>query len=67
MDLKDLPDILTAQMIAKHQHISRRRVYELFQLSPAAGGIPCYSIGISKRVLKSDYADWMITRLKEVK
>jgi hypothetical protein len=63
MDWHDLPDILTAQMIADHQHISRRRVYELLELSPEYGGIPCYSIGASKRVDKADYLLW-IAKLK---
>jgi hypothetical protein len=60
MNLPELPDILTAQMIADHQHISRRRVYELFELAAAAGGIPSYSIGNSKRVMKVDYVNWII-------
>lgn len=52
-------DVLTAEMIAEHQGISRRRVYELFQLSHKHGGIPNYDIGNSKRVLKVDYLQWI--------
>ncbi|EGO65398.1 hypothetical protein ALO_02251 [Acetonema longum DSM 6540] len=43
---EQLPDILTAQHIADYLHISRRRVYELMDLNPGAGGIPNFSIGI---------------------
>jgi hypothetical protein len=60
-------DILTAQMIADHQHISRRRVYELFQLVPEQGGIPCYEIGKSKRVLKADYINWINTMKRKTR
>ena len=48
----ELPDILTAQQIATYLGISRKKVYELFQLKDEAGGIPCFSIGASKRVMK---------------
>ncbi|EIW19963.1 MULTISPECIES: hypothetical protein [Pelosinus] len=58
----DLPDVLTAQHIADYENISRRRVYELFQTSPAHGGIANYDIGTSKRVEKVDYAAWRATQ-----
>lgn len=58
----DLPDVLTAQHIADYEGISRRRVYELFQLKPAYGGIPNYEIGTSKRVEKTDFAEWRQVR-----
>ena len=58
----DLPDVLTAQHIADYEGISRQRVYELFQLSPAHGGVPNYDIGTSKRVEKADYANWRDAR-----
>lgn len=64
MTFDELQDILTAQDIADHQRISRRRVYELFDLSPEHGGIPNYCIGISRRVLKRDYLKWIDARLK---
>ncbi|WP_313635013.1 helix-turn-helix domain-containing protein [Exiguobacterium sp.] len=39
--------------------ISRRRVYELMQLSEEAGGIRCFKIGASKRVDKEDFVKWI--------
>lgn len=54
-----LPDILTAQNIADYLIISRRRVYELFQLKPEFGGIPNFDIGMSKRVVKQDFLNWI--------
>ena len=62
----DLPDIVTAQDIADYLKISRRRVYELFQLKPTAGGIPNFEIGTSKRVVKEDLLGWISARKKEV-
>ena len=63
--LDSLPEILTAQHIATYLTISRRRVYELFQLVPAAGGIPNFDIGFSKRVGKSDFTSWIEARKQE--
>jgi len=60
-NLDSMPEILTAQNIADYLQISRRRVYEMFQLHPFAGGIPNFSIGSSKRVYKHDFIDWMAT------
>ncbi|WP_058302421.1 helix-turn-helix domain-containing protein [Gorillibacterium timonense] len=57
--VESLPDILTAKHIADYLSISRRRVYELFQLSPDAGGIPCFEIGLSKRVERVDFFRWI--------
>jgi len=54
----ELPDVLAAQDIADIFKISRRRVYELFQLKPEYGGIPNYEIGNSKRADKEDVRDW---------
>ncbi|MDF2636103.1 MAG: hypothetical protein K0R78_2977 [Pelosinus sp.] len=54
MVINNLPEILTAKHISDYLNISRRRVYELFQLNPKFGGIPCFSIGTSKRVDKKD-------------
>ncbi|MNW45489.1 Helix-turn-helix domain protein [compost metagenome] len=54
-----LPDLLTAQHIADYLSISRRRVYELFQIPPDRGGIPCIEIGMSKRVDKRDLIKWI--------
>lgn len=53
------PEIMTAAHIAEYLHISRRRVYELFKLSPSKGGIPCIEIGASKRVRKESFVDWL--------
>jgi hypothetical protein len=60
-----LPDILTAKHIAGFLSISRRRVYELFQLPPQKGGIPNFDIGFSKRVSKQDFLQWIDDRKKE--
>jgi hypothetical protein len=63
--LDSLPDVLTAKHIADFLTISRRRVYELFQLKPQAGGIPNFEIGLSKRVDKRDFLNWIETRKQE--
>jgi len=57
--MDQLPDILTAQNIADYLGISRRRVYELFQMTPEHGGIPNFDIGFSKRVRKEDFLLWI--------
>lgn len=54
-----LSNILTAQHIATYLGISRRRVYELLQMSEEAGGIKCFQIGSSKRVDKEDFLQWI--------
>ncbi|MCY8233897.1 helix-turn-helix domain-containing protein [Priestia endophytica] len=64
MSEQELPQILTAQHIAKYLGISRRRVYELLQMSEDIGGIRCFQIGLSKRVDKEDFFKW-IERKKE--
>lgn len=61
----ELPDVLTAQDIADYEKVSRTRVYELFDLSPKCGGIPNYSIGISRRVEKGDFDLWRKKRKEE--
>lgn len=61
---EDLPDILTAQHIATYLGISRRRVYELLQMTEEAGGIKCFQIGLSKRVEKEDFIQWIEERKK---
>ncbi|MFD2444197.1 helix-turn-helix domain-containing protein [Bacillus sp. CGMCC 1.16607] len=62
-----LPEVLTAQLIADYLQISRRRVYELLQLHPEHGGIPNFEIGISKRVDKSDFKEWLKQKKEEKK
>jgi excisionase family DNA binding protein len=59
-----LSDILTAQQIADYLGISRRRVYELLQMNEKAGGIRCFQIGLSKRVEKEDFLQWIEERKK---
>ncbi|NEU29179.1 helix-turn-helix domain-containing protein [bacterium LRH843] len=59
MEEPRLPNILTAQHIADYLGISRRRVYELLQMSEEAGGIKCIQIGMSKRVDKKDLFRWI--------
>lgn len=60
---EELPVILTAKHIADYLQISRRRVYELFQIKPEAGGIPNFEIGSSKRVKKVDFIAWIAERV----
>ena len=64
---ESLPDTLTAQHIADILAISRRRVYELFQLHVDYGGIPNFEIGESKRVDKEDLKQWIIERKEQKK
>ena len=54
-----LPEMITAKNIADYLGISRRRVYELFQLNTKYGGIPNFDIGLSKRVEKKDFINWI--------
>jgi len=61
-----LPDILTAQDIASHLRISRKRVYELMQMSPKHGGIPCFSVGKSRRVERNDFERWLASLKKSM-
>jgi hypothetical protein len=63
--LESLPEVITAQHIADYLIISRRRVYELFQTLPKAGGIPNFDIGASKRVKKTDFVHWIEERKQE--
>lgn len=59
MKLEELPDVLTAKVLAPFLSLSERRVYELMDISKEVGGIPCLRIGRSKRVLKTDLIDWL--------
>lgn len=65
LTMENLPEILTAQHIATYLSISRRRVYELFQINPDSGGIPNLEIGVSKRVDKDDFIAWIQARKDE--
>ena len=57
-------EFLTAQNIADLLRISRRRVYELFNVKVEHGGIPNISIGASRRVRKSDFEQWLERRIQ---
>ncbi|WP_078382366.1 helix-turn-helix domain-containing protein [Sutcliffiella halmapala] len=62
---ESLPDTLTAQHISDFLGISRRRVYELFNMTEFAGGIPSFNIGNTKRVDKEDFKKWIQSRKEE--
>ncbi|AJD83045.1 hypothetical protein [Paenibacillus larvae] len=63
--IDELPDILTALLIANYLGISRRRVYELFKLNPEYGGIPNFQIGKTKFAHKDDLTQWIENKIKE--
>ena len=65
MPINDLPEIITAQHISDYLGISRGKVYTLFQIKPASGGIPNFAIGKSKRVEKKDFMEWIEARKVE--
>ena len=65
MPINELPEIITAQHISDYLGISRGKVYELFQINPASGGIPNFAIGMSKRVEKKDFLAWIEARKEE--
>lgn len=60
--MAELPEILTAQHMADYMDLSRKTIYELFKIKPEYGGIPCISIGTSKRALKEDFCQWIQDR-----
>ncbi len=66
MTLDTLPEILTAEHMAKYLGMSRRVIYDLMKTKPEAGGIPSFNIGYSVRVEKSDFISW-IKKQKEKK
>lgn len=57
--LDEMPEILTAQHMSDYLQLSRRRIYELIQTTPTAGGIPSFAIGGSKRVKKESFKNWI--------
>lgn len=65
MTINDLPDILTAPIIAEHQKCASQTIYVLLRKNPKAGGIPSYQFGRSRRVHKIDYVNWLEARKKE--
>jgi hypothetical protein len=62
---ESLPDTLTALHISQFLGISRRRVYELLQTNVEHGGIPNFEIGISKRVDKVDFKQWIVQKKRK--
>lgn len=62
MPLDDYPEMLTAQNISDYLGISRKRVYEFMNLSKDQGGLVCIKIGITKRVAKEDFVEWIRER-----
>lgn len=52
---EELPEVLTAEDISNFLSISRRRVYEFMKQND----FPLIPLGISKRVLKSDFFKWI--------
>jgi hypothetical protein len=76
--LNDLPEVLSAQHIADYLGIARNTVYSLFRVNPKHGGIPNFDVGApgnqasqstktSKRVMKSDFINWIGTQKQERK
>jgi predicted DNA-binding transcriptional regulator AlpA len=65
MNKDELPEIITAQHISDYLGISRGKIYELFKLKPKFGGIPNFEIGLSKRVEKKDFLEWINARKQE--
>ncbi|MFD2330636.1 helix-turn-helix domain-containing protein [Cohnella sp. GCM10020058] len=65
MKLEELPDVLTAPDIAAHQRVHQSTVYALFERAPAAGGIPNYKIGRSRRAEKAEYIKWLEAQKRE--
>lgn len=55
----ELPDILSAQLIANYLGLSRSTVYSLLDVRPDSGGIPNFSIGNSRRVDKREFSVWL--------
>lgn len=64
--LEEYPEMMTAAHISEYLHISRRRVYELINLATNSGGIPCIQIGLTKRVKKDSFVEWLNSKEKEV-
>ena len=65
MPIDELPEVITAQHISDYLGISRGKIYTLFQIKPASGGIPNFDIGNSKKVEKKDFVEWIEARKRE--
>lgn len=65
----DLPDMLTPQDVADYLRRSRRRVYDLLNISPLHGGIKNFPSGIGPKsprlIHKADFAEWIEARKRE--
>jgi len=64
-DIEKMPQVISAQHIADYLIISRQTVYDLFQTSPAQGGITNFKVGTTRRVVKEDFIQWLEDRKKE--
>jgi excisionase family DNA binding protein len=53
--LENLPDIMSPQQAADYVGIARQRVYDLCQF----GEIKSFTIGASRKIMKSDLLDWI--------
>jgi excisionase family DNA binding protein len=60
LDAKPLPDILRLPEVAKYLRISRAQVYILAK----RGEIPCFHVGTSPRVRRSDLEKWLGRQLQ---
>ncbi|MCK9324461.1 MAG: helix-turn-helix domain-containing protein [Bacteroidales bacterium] len=63
--LETLPETITAQHISDYLGISRRKVYDLLREPVEKGGIPNFEIGMSRRVIKQDFIEWINARKHE--
>lgn len=57
--MSDLPNILTAKDIARYLRLAPNTVYGLMDVKPEHGGIPCFSVGKSRRVERADFEKWL--------
>lgn len=62
MTIDEMPEVLTAKMIAEHLHLTNTRIYELMSISTDAGGIPSFRVGRSPRVHRDKYLAWVASR-----
>ncbi|WP_339188444.1 helix-turn-helix domain-containing protein [Paenibacillus sp. FSL R5-0490] len=60
---EDLPEVLTPQEIADYMGVTRLTIYRLIHIPNDKGGIPFFSVGVSKhsskRVVKKDFLRWL--------
>jgi len=65
--IAELPEVLTAEHISDHLHLTKQCIYDLMMLSPSIGGIPSFKIGRSRRAYKSDYVVWLEAKREALK